>query len=642
MTYIPSLDGLRTVAVGLVIAFHLSVPRMGLGFAGVDVFFVLSGYLITAGLLRDVERDGRPRFASFWQRRFKRLLPAAALALLVVLAYATFMLPLHRRAAASWDVFWTALYVGNWHFLESTSYFASDGTPSLLLHMWSLAVEEQFYFVWPLLIGATAMLARGRLPLVKINEPDRTVAWLGVLAGALIAASAVALAALYDPAAPDRAYMGTDAKAFEPLLGALLAIVLSRGRAREWCARHARMLTAVGVVGAVAVLPFLAGPSPFYFQGGALGLSLAVAVLIAGLLAGPGTAVARVLGWAPVAYLGKISYGLYIWHWPWSVWLGVAHREEFRPGAAAVALAATVACAVVSYHLVEQPIRRGRLSPWLTPRRVLGGAVAITLVVVGWSTALRLAPLTDGRPAILIIGDSVPYRLMDSFDAAARGDGFVVDGAARGGCPPMPIELQEYLKPDHEGKGDCRVMEDIQDERLRVVRPEIVFWWSRYEIHQRWVDGRVVGPEEDAFWVAQERDLRATIDRLTATGARLVIAQTERPGLGMSTRCDKDSCHPLYDLMMNHDEYRRRWNDLVERLAEEDGRVRTFRMDPLLCADPEPAEPQSPSSCDDLVADAGEDTAEGVLLRPDGSHVDADRFGEDVARRILREVLRVG
>ncbi|HMS37995.1 MAG TPA: acyltransferase, partial [Arachnia sp.] len=336
----PSLDGVRTVAVGLVIAFHLSVPGMGLGFAGVDVFFVLSGYLITAGLLRDVGRDGGPRYASFWQRRFKRLLPAAALALLVVLAYATYLLPLHRRSAASWDVFWTALYVGNWHFMGSGGYFASDGTPSLLLHMWSLAVEEQFYFAWPLLIGATALLAR------RLGRAERTVGWLGAVAVALIAASVSALALLYDPASPDRAYMGTDTKAFEPLLGALLAIGLSRPAARDWCARHARALTILGVVGAAASLPFLAGPSPFYFRGGALALSLAVAALIAGLLAGPGTAVAHALGWAPVAYLGRISYGLYIWHWPWSVWLGVAHRDEFRPGPAAVALAATLACAV--------------------------------------------------------------------------------------------------------------------------------------------------------------------------------------------------------------------------------------------------------------------------------------------------------
>jgi peptidoglycan/LPS O-acetylase OafA/YrhL len=624
---VPSLDGVRTAAVGLVIAFHLSVPGMGLGFAGVDVFFVLSGYLITAGLLRDVERDGRPGYASFWRRRFTRLLPAAALALLVVLAYATYLLPLHRRAAASWDVFWTALYVGNWHFMGSGSYFASDGTPSLLLHMWSLAVEEQFYFAWPLLIGATAVLAR------RAGRADRSVAWLGALAVLLIVASALALALLYDPASPDRAYMGTDAKAFEPLLGALLAIALSRTAARDWCARRARVLAAVGVAGAAATLPFLAGPSPFYFRGGALALSLAVAALIAGLLAGPGTAVARALGWAPVAYLGRISYGLYIWHWPWSVWLGVAHREEFRPGPAVVALAATLACAVASYHLVEQPIRRGRLSPWLTARRVLGSAALVTAVIVGWSTALRLAPLTGGRPAVLVVGDSVPFRLMDSFDAAARAEGMVVDGAARGGCPPMAIELQEYLMPDHEGRGDCRVMAGIQDERLRVVRPGIVFWWSRYEIHQRWVDGRVVGPDEDAFWAAQERDLRATIDRLTATGATLVIAQTERPGLGMSTRCTAEGCHPLYDLMMNHDEYRRRWNDLVARVAESDDRVRTFRLDPLLCADPEPPEPRSPSSCDDLV--------DGALLRPDGSHVEP-RFGQDVAGRVWEALIAAG
>jgi hypothetical protein len=111
----------------------------------------------------------------------------------------------------------------------------------------------------------------------------------------------------------------------------------------------------------------------------------------------------------------------------------------------------------------------------------------------------------------------------------------------------------------------------------------------------------------------------------------LVIAQTERPGLGMSTRCTAEGCHPLYDLMMNHDEYRRRWNELVAEVAESDDRVRTFRMDPLLCTDPEPAEPRSPSSCDDLI--------DGALLRPDGSH---PQFGEDVAGRVWEALIAAG
>lgn len=641
IAYVPSLDGLRTFAVGLVIAFHLSVPGMGLGFAGVDVFFVLSGYLITAGLLRDTVRHGKPQYGKFWQRRFRRLLPAATLVLLAVLAYATFVMPLFRKASASWDILWTVLYLGNWRFMGANSYFASDGTPSLLLHMWSLAVEEQFYFFWPVLIGIIAFLA------AKFGARKRVVSIIGVVCAVLIVISATLLMVLYDPAAPDRAYMGTDTKAFEPLLGALLAIAMTNAGVRQFFFKHHRLIAAVGIITAVVVLPFLAGPSAFYFRGGAIILSVAVTLLIGALIVSPPTTLTSFLSWKPMAYLGQISYGLYLWHWPWSVWLDVAHKEEFRMLRAPAALALTLICAVLSYHLVEEPIRRGRLTKWLTLSRTLIGVAVIMALVIGWATALRSqlvqpAPpvATDGstRPAvnenmIVVVGDSVPFRLMESLDQVAVDNGLMIDNAARGGCPPLAIELQEFLKPDHEGEGDCRSIAELQTEKVQTNRPGIVFWWSRYEVHQRWIGGRIVGPDEDIFWEELERDLAASVDRLTAEGATLVIAQTERPGEGMAlTRCNEHSCHPLYDLLLNHDEHRRHWNQIVADLAARDDRVKTFRMDPVLCNDPEPDQAVAPASCDDRQVD-------GQLLRPDGSHIEVDRFGYPAAEKVLEEVL---
>lgn len=629
-SYVPSLDGLRTIAVGLVIAFHLSVPYLGLGFAGVDVFFVLSGYLITAGLLRDTVRYGRPQYGKFWQRRFKRLLPAATLVLLVALIYGTFFVPLFRKAAVSWDVFWTSIYLGNWHFMGANSYFSSDGTPSILLHMWSLAVEEQFYFAWPLIIGLVAFIA------AKAGAKRRTVLIIGVVGVLLVLVSAWLLMLLYNPDAPDRAYMGTDTKAFEPLLGALLAVALTNGGVRAFFSTHHRLLALVGSVTCIVVLPFLAGPSAFYFRGGALILSLGVVLVIGALVAQPApTSMSRFLSWGPMAYLGQISYGLYLWHWLWSVWLDVAHQEEFRMLRAPAALAGTLICAVLSYHLVEEPIRRGRLSKFFTLRRVLIAVALVMAVVLTWATALRLAPGASGDRTIVVVGDSVPYRLMESLDQAATENDMVIDNASRGGCPPLSIELQEYGKPDHEGVGDCTMIADLQTEKIDQVKPNLVFWWSRYEIHQRWLDGRIVGPDEEEFWTALEGDLMASVNRLTSTGATLVIAQTERPGGGMVTRCNEDDCHPLLDLMTNHDEYRRRWNQMVVDLAERDDRVRTFRMDPVLCKDEEPAEPTAPALCDDSRPGGG-------FLRPDGSHVLVDPYGKQTAEAVLQEVLRAG
>ncbi|AQP43980.1 acyltransferase family protein [Tessaracoccus flavus] len=630
VTYVPSLDGLRTIAVGLVIAFHLSVPGMGLGFAGVDVFFVLSGYLITAGLLRDTVIHGKPQYGKFWQRRFKRLLPAATLVLLVVLIYGTFFVPLFRKAAVSWDVFWTSIYLGNWHFMGANSYFSSDGTPSILLHMWSLAVEEQFYFAWPLIIGAVALIT------AREGARHRTVLILGVVGMGLIVASAVLLMVLYNPEAPDRAYMGTDTKAFEPLMGAVLAIALSNERVHAFFAAHHRLVTLVGSVVGIAVLPFLAGPSAFYFQGGAVVLSIGVVLVIGGLVAQPApTTMSRALSWGPVAYLGQISYGLYLWHWPWSVWLDVAHQEEFRMLRAPAALAGTLICAVASYHLVEEPIRRGRLSKWFSLRRVLGAVAIVMAVILTWATMLRLAPgATGDNRTIVVVGDSVPYRLMESLDQAATENDLVIDNASRGGCPPLSIELQEYGKPDHEGVGDCTMIADLQTEKIEQVKPDLVLWWSRYEIHQRWIGDRIVGPDEEEFWTALEEDLAASVDRLTSTGATLVIAQTERPGQGMLSRCTEDDCHPLLDLMTNHDEHRRRWNQLVVDLAQSDPRVATFRMDPLLCKDDEPSAVTAPALCDD--------SRPGGFLRPDGSHVLVDPYGKETAEAVLQELLRAG
>jgi len=343
----------RTIAVFLVIAFHLKVPHMAMGFAGVDVFFVLSGYLITAGLLRDTLRHGHPRYASFWERRFKRLLPAATLVLLAVLLHASLFEPLFRRPALSADVTWTAVYLANWHFMGANSYFSSDGRPSPLLHMWSLAVEEQFYFAWPLIIGLVALVVR------RARRDGRVARVLGVVAALSVVASTVLLAVLHHPDAADRAYMGTDTKAFEPLLGALLAIVVTHPTVRRVGATHHRLLVGIGGVLALAVTPFLAGPSQFYFRGGALALSVGVAFVIGGLvLSSAPTAVSRVLSWGPIAYLGQISYGLYLWHWPFIVFARVLWPDTaWAPLLGAVL---SIAPAAASYLWLEQPLRHVR------------------------------------------------------------------------------------------------------------------------------------------------------------------------------------------------------------------------------------------------------------------------------------------
>lgn len=317
------------------------------------------------------------------------------------------------------------------------------------------------------------------------------------------------------------------------------------------------------------------------------------------------------------------------------MWLDLTHGV-FKPLPAGIALAGTLASAVASYHLVEQPILRGRLAAWFTPRRTVGAVALVMAVVLGWSFALRTTQgVTPEHRWIVVTGDSVPLKLMGSLDAAATAKGWAVDSAARGGCTPLAVELQGYDKPPHEGPGDCRPLRGLQDSLIGRHDPEIVFWWSRYETHQRWYEGRMITPEKEEFWEIQEAEAHATVDRLARDGATVVIAQAERPGIGLLAKCPvgDEECFPLDDYALNHDEYRRRWNAVIERIAADDPRVRTFRMDPLLCNSPEPVDPRRPAACDDHQSN-------GKLLREDGIHVTIDPFGRPTADAVLDEVLR--
>ena len=226
-SHVPALDGVRAVAVMLVLLFHLGVPGFGGGFLGVDVFFVLSGFLITSLLLAEMEKAGRVSLPAFWLRRARRLLPALVLVLLAVAAAAALDPSFIERSSLRGDLLSTTGYVANWHFIGTSSYFADNGFPSPLQHTWSLAIEEQFYLVWPVILAIVAW---------AIHAMRARKVAIGGAALAVGAASAVALALLWTAGHPERAYMGTDSRIFEPLLGALGAVLVTTA----WCRRALR------------------------------------------------------------------------------------------------------------------------------------------------------------------------------------------------------------------------------------------------------------------------------------------------------------------------------------------------------------------------------------------------------------------
>ncbi|HWQ13290.1 MAG TPA: acyltransferase, partial [Roseiflexaceae bacterium] len=353
LPYLPGLDGLRALAVLGVLLYHAGLGLQG-GFLGVETFFVLSGFLITSLLLAEWRQDGRVDIVRFWRRRARRLLPA--LILLLAGTWAFTLLALPEEAAELRDDTLAALgYVMNWRLVFSgRSYFDPLVRPPLLQHLWSLAVEEQFYLLWPPLFAAGMRYLR------------RAGLLLATLAGA--AASAALMAALYDPGAdPSRIYYGTDTRAAGLLLGASLALVWAPGHIPAAASRRVGLaLDAAGLAALAALLAayaWLFEQHPLLYQGGFGLVAIATAVAVAAATHPQAQLLERLLGWRPLRWVGVRSYGIYLWHWP--VFM-VTRPEEDVPldGLPLLALrfAAALGLAALSYRLVELPVRRGALA----------------------------------------------------------------------------------------------------------------------------------------------------------------------------------------------------------------------------------------------------------------------------------------
>ncbi|MBO0770732.1 MAG: acyltransferase family protein [Actinobacteria bacterium] len=356
--YLPGLDGLRALAVLAVIAYHVQFGWAPGGLLGVGVFFTLSGYLITDLLLGQWAATGRLHLGDFWLRRARRLLPALFVMLALVTAWVT-LLDRAQLAVLRGAVGAAAVYVSNWYLIAvHSSYFARFGPPEPLDHLWSLAVEEQFYLIWPwlLLLVLIALLTVRR-------KRAGGMSWLAVPTLLLAAASALAMLRFYHQGVdPTRVYEGTDTRAFGLLIGAALAMVWpSRSRTRPAMGPRL-LLDGAGIAGlaVIAVMVWRVGEySPFSYRGGLELLSVATAAVVAAV-AVPGGLVGRALGWRPLRWIGVRSYGIYLWHYPIIVLTSPPNSLETLPRAAGQ-IAATIVIAALSWRFVEEPIRHGAL-----------------------------------------------------------------------------------------------------------------------------------------------------------------------------------------------------------------------------------------------------------------------------------------
>ncbi|HET6963869.1 MAG TPA: acyltransferase family protein [Acidimicrobiales bacterium] len=549
---LPALDGLRAVAVVMVMAYHGGVPGLRTaGFYGVDVFFVLSGFLITTLLLGEEADSGRLRTLAFWGRRARRLLPGLLLMLAAVDLYVARLAPAGRYPGFRGDGLSVVAYISNWHYIAASSnYFQATGVPSLLTHTWSLAIEEQFYLVWPLVLLVAIRVGR------RLERPPAAVVAAVAAAGAL--ASAAWMAVLYgEGAGPSRLYYGTDTHAQSILAGAALAgLVTARPQALSRLARTpVAVLAGAGLLWAAV---HMGATDPVAYRGGFLFVAVASALLISVLVGHPAGPGARLLSVRPVVYVGRISYGMYLWYFPLFEVLDHARTGLAGAGLFAVRCGADVAAAAASFHLVEEPVRRWRPGGRRIGRRLAPLAVGATAIAAVAGLVLADTPdafsagglppsatLSAGGPVgttrghatrILVVGDSTGAVLgMDlAFSVVEQRYGISVDDRALFGCGlvvsaevgghGVPIQPSS---PCFIGTPPDRQWPALLQADLTRARPDVVLVAAgRWEVQDRrptaagrWVD--ITDPTDSAY-VRQQLELATSI--VASAGVRVALA----------------------------------------------------------------------------------------------------------------------
>lgn len=558
---IPALDGLRAIAVALVLVGHGGIPGVSGGFIGVDVFFVLSGFLITSLLLDELGRTGRIDQTGFWIRRVRRLLPALVLMVLTVAA-ARGLLPEQALTGLRNDAIAAFLWIANWRFVaQKTDYFTQGAPPSPLQHTWSLGVEEQYYFVWPLLLIAVALAlaarARRRRSWATVGDV-RFVAFLVAALGAL--ASAAAAIVLVSDGTRDRVYFGADTRAQALLIGSAAAALLVRdwpSLNRGWCLirtrwgrRVARILPVFGLAGLAAATHYATGSAGEFRRGLLVGVAVAAVLVVAPVALEQRGLVARLLAVRPLVWLGTISYGVYLWHWP--IFLALNGERTGWSGLPlfAARCGATVALAAASWWLLEQPIRRWRparvpLLPLAAATVASAAAITLFVVPVGTGPGLREVGLPPGVSAVAAVTPSLPATRPGPrdpnrpFTVSVFGDsigwtwmhylpptpGFAFLDHTVIGCSLVRGTPYRYLGQTLEQRSECdgwpirwstQVSQDQPDVALLII--------GRWETVDRVNEGQWTHIGDPTFDAYLNGELERALNIVSANGVRVVVA----------------------------------------------------------------------------------------------------------------------
>ena len=554
----PDLEGLRGVAILLVVLFHAGVPGLAGGFVGVDVFFVLSGFFITGLLVRDLAETGQVRVREFYGQRALRLLPVLLVVLLATLALVMTLYAPIDRAAVARTARSVALSTGNLEFARSAvNYFGSRDNP--LLHTWSLAVEEQFYLVWPLLLALFALLV-GRRGLPGADDPatssptDGLLRWV-VGVGLVSFGASIWVTQLSQP----WAFFGLGTRLWEFALGGALALGL-RTRSDDVQPRAA-LLSGGGLL-LIALAVWAYDRTTPYPGAAALLPAAGTALLLVGGRGAAESAVGRALGATWLRALGRLSYAWYLWHWP-LVGLGRVLAPEIGVAGRLAWSAGALALAWLTYRVVEQPARDGRLSRLPAFQRsavALGATLGAVLIAYGaqrvaerraaqpdqrtfaaaredrmahdcWARGARAARAscafgdTTSSTVVALFGDSHAEHWLAGLDRVGRERGWKIVAMVRGGCPVADLGPDASLRGGRRDRA-CARHREATLRRIVAMRPAaaILSSWDHYVP----VDG-----EPDAWQVspdAWERGLRRSYARLSAAGIPVAtIRGTPRP-----------------------------------------------------------------------------------------------------------------
>ena len=570
LAYLPALDGVRACAVVAVMLFHGGIPHMDGGFMGVDAFFVLSGFLITSLLVGEWRQTLTIRLGAFWARRARRLLPALLLMLLFVAFFASVIVPKGTYGALRLDALATLLYVSNWHFiLVNSNYFNETAASSPLLHTWSLAVEEQFYVIWPLVVLA-------------VMRFTRNLRALFALCCAAAVGSAVWMYVLYGGGTnTNRAYLGTDTRSQCLFIGCALAVglvLLTQRRHEEgrlvkgelWQPKGETgrwICGAIGVGGALAAVTIwvlTTSTSAFPYSGGFFLIGLAVGGVILAAVAAPRSIVPRLLSVAPVRYVGRISYGLYIWHWPIFIWLNHARTGLVGYELFALRVLVTFAVSVVSFHLVERPIRMGTFvrqwKAWVAVPVGVGVVLVAVVAATTGTTALASSAFPGGTGTtgtttttttlpgsvstappvrVLMFGDSVALTLGLGLSYTSQQDkyGYVLSDKGILGCGVVDGPEVELMGARADTPPACNGSPPIAGEpadalpwpdqwaaAINEVKPNVVVLLAgRWEVVDREYRGSWTNILNPTYAAYVKQQLEAASKLVTATGARMVF-----------------------------------------------------------------------------------------------------------------------